>query len=117
MEHKTIAEWCKEIEDNCQNKGWNDKLDNSVESLGVLLTNVHGEVSEAWEELRANKGISTVYYNEGNPKPEGFAMELADTVIRIMHICGHYGINLEQCIAEKMEYNKTRPYRHGNKAA
>jgi len=26
-----------------------------------------------------------------------------------------YGIDLEAAIAEKMEYNKTRPFKHGGK--
>ena len=41
--------------------------------------------------------------------------ELADVVIRIGDICGYYGIDLEVAIQEKLEYNKSRSYRHGNK--
>ncbi|OHE41493.1 MAG: hypothetical protein A2Y16_05485 [Tenericutes bacterium GWF2_57_13] len=48
-------------------------------------------------------------------KPEGIPSELADIVIRVMDICGYHGIDLEAAIAEKMEYNRTRPMRHGGK--
>jgi len=48
-------------------------------------------------------------------KPEGVIHELADVVIRIMDMCGLYGMDLEAAIDRKMEYNKTRPYRHGGK--
>ena len=63
-------------------------------------------------------------YNPDNPetpctarskKPEGVAVELADCVIRIMDYCGHAGIDIEEAIRIKHEYNKTRPYRHGGK--
>ena len=30
-------------------------------------------------------------------------------------MCGHYGIDLEAALIEKHEFNKTRPFRHGNK--
>ena len=62
-------------------------------------------------------------YNPDNPdacsaqskKPEGVAVELADCMIRILDYCGHAGIDIEEAIRIKHEYNKTRPYRHGGK--
>ena len=48
-------------------------------------------------------------------KPEGVAVELADAVIRIADLCGHMGIDLEAAIAMKMDYNETRPFKHGKK--
>jgi hypothetical protein len=51
-----------------------------------------------------------------NPKPEGIPIELADCIIRIFDYCGKEGINIEEAIRIKHEYNKTRPYRHGGKA-
>lgn len=49
-------------------------------------------------------------------KPEGVPSELADTIIRILDICGYYGIDIDEIVAEKMTYNETRSHRHGNKA-
>ena len=48
-------------------------------------------------------------------KPEGIPIELADAIIRICDTCGQYGIDLDRAIRLKMEYNKTRPYKHGKK--
>jgi NTP pyrophosphatase (non-canonical NTP hydrolase) len=48
-------------------------------------------------------------------KPEGIASEMADCIIRILDYCAYEGIDIEQAIQLKHEYNKTRPYRHGGK--
>ena len=52
------------------------------------------------------------YYNA---KPEGIAVELADCIIRILDYCGYADIDIDSIIRKKIEYNKTRPYRHGGK--
>ena len=98
---------------------------------------MHSELSEALEEFRDGKGLNETYYScttEGpgrrqnclypgrpcpaecpNQKPEGIPIELADAIIRICDACGQYGIDLDRAIRLKMEYNKTRPYKHGKK--
>lgn len=48
-------------------------------------------------------------------KPEGFLVELADAVIRIGDLVFLLGGDLQAAIAEKHEYNRTRPYKHGKK--
>lgn len=48
-------------------------------------------------------------------KPEGIAVEMADCIIRILDWCGKEGIDIDQIISMKHEYNKSRPYRHGGK--
>lgn len=58
----------------------------------------------------------TTAYDLGyDVKPIGFAIELADAMIRIMDLAGHLGIDLTAAITEKMAYNETRPLRHGGK--
>lgn len=42
-------------------------------------------------------------------------LKLADLLNYIFDVCEYYGINIEDAIKEKHEYNKTRPYRHGGK--
>ena len=50
-------------------------------------------------------------------KPYGIPVELADVIIRVMDICGHYGIDLESAMLAKHEYNESREHRHGGKKA
>ncbi len=96
-------------------KGWHEGgIKADAEHVGAKIALMHSELSEALEAYR-DEGFGKWYDSERDSKPEGIASELADTVIRIGDFCGAYGINLEQAIREKMQYNETRSYRHGGK--
>ena len=41
---------------------------------------------------------------------------LSRVVALVQEMAAHYGIDLDAAIEAKMEYNRTRPYRHGGKA-
>jgi NTP pyrophosphatase (non-canonical NTP hydrolase) len=94
-----INDLCKEAFETAKSKGWHDE----PRETGTLLALIHSEVSEALEADR--KGW------DGD-----FAEELADVCIRVFDLCGYKGIDLEYHILKKMEYNKSRPFRHGGKA-
>ncbi len=93
-------------------KGW---WDDDSRSAGDIFMNIASEVSEAWEEYRTGCEFAEIYYD--GLKPEGIAVEFADVLIRIFDACAKYNIPLEEALCAKMEYNKQRPYRHGNKKA
>ncbi len=105
-----INELCKEAYQNSANHGFWKKERNFGDDIALM----HTELSEAYEEYRHHKAINEVYYEEDG-KPCGIPSELADVVIRVFDFCGGNDIDLEKIILEKMEYNKKRPYKHGEK--
>lgn len=107
------------IHDNAVAKGWHPEGPQS-ERFPTLLCLVHAEVSEALEDYRLGYTM-TAQWRTPNPhstaegKPEGIPSELADIIIRVLDICGLYGIDIESAVKAKMAYNQTRPHRHGGK--
>lgn len=120
---KTIKRLQEEIYRNAVDKGFYDP----PRSYGEAIALMHSELSEALEEARKNpEELANIYYvtetgrfsaSGRGPlaKPEGFAVELADCVIRILDTCEYLGIDLQQVIEEKMAYNATREHKHGGK--
>jgi NTP pyrophosphatase (non-canonical NTP hydrolase) len=121
-----LSDLCKSVHDWAVGKGWWDKSDRNFPEQLCLI---HSEISEALEEYRVHgidpkallythhcKESGEYEFREGH-KPEGIASELADAVIRICDIAGHYNIDLENAIEVKMAYNHTRAHRHGGKLA
>lgn len=123
----TINELTKEIHDNALAHGWWD----NPRSFGEIIALCHSELSEALEGDR--NGDANVYHDCTMPlekqdgscvgdceycsggKPEGVAVEMADCIIRILDWAGQVGVDMEQIILAKHEYNKGRPYKHGKK--
>jgi hypothetical protein len=111
---KAIDLLCIEAFDTALKHGWHDRPRMPLEIHALI----HSEISEATEAARTKR--AELYFEpdaEGNRKPEGELVELADAVIRILDYCGKRSWPLGHAIRLKMEYNETRPYRHGGKLA
>ena len=100
-------------------------------SFGEFIALCHSELSEALEIYRT-KGAAAIkevqpfewleHTSNGgfdmkivSSVPGGIPIELADVIMRILDYCETHGINMENAIKEKMEFNKTREHRHGGK--
>ena len=111
----SLNELTKDIHNNAVAHGW---WDNS-RCFGEVIALCHSELSEALEEYRNGKPLLYYSANDNSTgtqlKPEGIAVEMIDCIIRILDWCGKEGVDVEDILNKKHEYNKSRPYKHGGK--
>lgn len=120
--NKSIREWQRLVYKNAYEHGWWEDAKTGkpippITRIPETIALMHSEASEALEEYRADRMDLWHSPSEIGPKPEGFGIELADLVIRAMDTAEALGIDLEEMIRLKHEFNLKRPYRHGGKKA
>ena len=108
-----IKDMAEEAYETAKSKGWHDDGPPPIPQTIALY---HSELSEALEEFRKNTDLPHTYLREDG-KPEGFLVELADVFIRIGDTLGAEGLTDQflHALRMKMDFNKTRPHRHGGK--
>ena len=116
-----LKEWQTIVHKGARDRGWYDgELGEKTElRLASLLCLIHSEVSEALEEIRRGKLDYYYPYAEhlvtSDTKPLGLPTELADIIIRVLDMAEWLGIDMEEAVRMKNEYNETRGYKHGGK--
>lgn len=104
-----VAHWQRVVHALAKEKGWHDEP--AIPRRFQMLGNVMVEVGEMWEEARAKDfDPKRIYvrdpgadlpaervrdWRDGDAlKPEGFPIELADVVIRVLDTAGALGIEM-----------------------
>lgn len=130
MTSKTLNVLRDEVYENAKAHGFHDVGRTVGDGLMLICT----EASEAFEAYREGGKLAEFLYDPGTwgsavelsrepsgkdgklYKPVGVVSEIADVIIRCLDFAGEHDIDIERAVREKMAYNKTRPFKHGNKA-
>jgi hypothetical protein len=81
------------------------------DNIPTKIALIHEEASEALKAFC----LGYMYLTYVGEKPEGFGIELADTLIRICDLAERLGIDLPELVLIKMAYNRTRSMMHGGR--
>jgi NTP pyrophosphatase (non-canonical NTP hydrolase) len=105
---RTINALAKHVHEMAISKGWYDgSTDRNIAELIALM---HSELSEALEAARHGNPAS-----DKIPQHSGVEEEFADCIIRILDAAERFKMNVGAALVAKIEYNATRPARHGGK--
>lgn len=92
------------VECAAANKKWDFDADGKPieKEYGTSIALMHSELSESLEADRKNLADDKL------PQYPGKYVELVDCVIRILHLMGKDGVNVEEIYQAKMYYNAHR---------
>ena len=120
-----LRKLAESIHDGNVEKGfWDDER-----QIGTLLMLIVSELAEAMEVHRKTGAVATPLYSvvgalssledeefkrafEANFK-DTFWDEIADAIIRLLDLCGKYGVDIDRHVSYKLRYNSMRPHKHG----
>lgn len=106
---------------------WNDPMTSATPTKLLLM---HSEITEAAEADRKDRWCDKQYahklFTKAESKEEFISLyethvkdtvqaELGGCFIRILDFCAKHRIDIEWFIRMEMEYNETRPHKHGGK--
>ena len=119
-------------EDNKKKGFWDEER-----NFGELLMLVTSELGEALDAHRKDRNANIEGYLKRESELDYDALgelaidakrfmyqdhikgsveeEIADTMIRLFDLCGGLNIDIQWHIEKKLEYNRTRPHKHGKK--
>lgn len=96
---------------NAAEKGFWDNVDKRSDyNKAAFLMLMVSELGEACEAQRKN-----ITKSEHIPEYTGEEEELADVIIRVFDYCGAYNLRLADAVIAKMQFNATRPRKHGKR--
>lgn len=120
-----LNELAKEIYQNNVDKGFYEDYNTLLEMMyekdmpqhlitsvekawfGQRVSLMHSELSEAIEANRKD------LMDDKLTQYKGEDVELVDNLIRTLDTLAHRKVDIDTVVAEKLAFNKARPYRHG----
>lgn len=121
-------ELAKQINEGVRKKGFWESMDTALELINsdgcfpsaeratkdaFIAQKIALVMSEAGEALEAMRKPNYEANGYGVGEKDSFADELADTIIRLLDLCGELDIDIDAQIEWKMNHNATRPPKHG----
>jgi len=94
----------KIYEDNKRKGFWDDGGKPYEQAMLLVIS----EIIESFEALRAGD-----IPDDKLPQYRGQDVEIADALIRLLDWCGAHKIPIGEIIEKKLEYNRSRPHKHG----
>lgn len=127
---EVLAELQSQIHDTALDKGWWDEhaeirkaigfaaeagaeLDPKLADELYIFARTMLMVTELSEGIEARRIRAQ---DDKLPEYDGLSVELADCMIRIFDLAGRFGLPVIPALLDKVEYNKTRSYKHGGKS-
>jgi len=98
-----IEEIAERVHQTAAEHGFWEGEQNKAEKICLM----HSELSECLEGIRKPGPDSHC------PEYTQEEVELADAMIRILDYSYHFNLRLYDALRAKMDYNDTRPYKHG----
>ncbi len=121
-------ELAKDINQGVRKKGFWDSMDTAIELVNVdggfpltakatkdafIAQKIALIMSEAGEALEAMRKPDYEGNGYGIGQKDSFSDEIADTIIRLLDLCGELNIDIDAQIKWKMQHNASRPPKHG----
>ena len=110
------AQQLSDLARRCFNQSCESGFWNETRNMGEMIALMHSELSEVLEVIRSGNPLMSNLnprMSEHVPSITALAEEFADLFIRMGDFCAGFDIDLGEAVILKMQFNATRPHKHG----
>lgn len=131
--HEAWKDWVKGLEPNEIRYTYDVEPGTKRRNIEELLVDAAPGTRQAWERFQLQERLRTeqgqdfvpprdradlqLLVRAGILEPHGIPYELADIIIRTLDMFAALHLDADVIVRNKMEFNKTRSFRHGGKRA